>query len=117
LVLVDPDKCIACGACVAACPYDARFFHPDGYVSKCTFCQHRLEQGKLPACVETCPTLCRSFGDLDNPNSEVSVAIREAKRVDVPRPEQGTEPNLYYLNTPRAFGFQHTAQSSKEVDA
>jgi len=78
--------------------------HPAGYVSKCDFCRHRLEEGRLPACVETCPTLCRSFGDLSDPNSDVSIAIRNARRVDVLRPEQGTGPNLYYLNAPASFG-------------
>lgn len=104
IVDIDTKKCIGCSACIAACPYDARFMHPDGYVSKCDFCRHRLEEGRLPACVETCPTLCRSFGDLNDPNSAVSVAIRNADRVDVLRPEQGTGPNLYYLNAPATFG-------------
>ncbi|MBW6394731.1 MAG: 4Fe-4S dicluster domain-containing protein [Thermus sp.] len=104
LVLVDPKKCIACGACVAACPYDARYLHPAGYVSKCTFCAHRIEQGRLPACVETCPTFCRTFGDLDDPESPVSRSLREAGRVDVLRPELGTKPKLFYLNAPSKKG-------------
>ncbi|MFN4070803.1 MAG: 4Fe-4S dicluster domain-containing protein, partial [Thermus caldifontis] len=104
LVLVDPKRCIACGACIAACPYDARYLHPSGYVSKCTFCAHRIEGGRLPACVETCPTLCRTFGDLDDPESPVSRALREAGRVDVLRPELGTRPKLFYLNAPSKKG-------------
>ncbi|BDG26891.1 4Fe-4S ferredoxin [Thermus thermophilus] len=104
LVLVDPKKCIACGACIAACPYDARYLHPSGYVSKCTFCAHRIEQGRLPACVETCPTFCRTFGDLDDPESPVSRALKEAGRVDVLRPELGTKPKLFYLNAPSKKG-------------
>jgi Fe-S-cluster-containing dehydrogenase component len=104
IVDIDVKKCIGCSACIAACPYDARFMLPQGYVSKCDFCKHRVAEGRVPACVETCPTLCRTFGDLDDPNSPVSIAIREAKRVDVLRPGLGTEPKLYYLNTPAAFG-------------
>ncbi|MFD3005092.1 4Fe-4S dicluster domain-containing protein [Thermus tengchongensis] len=104
LVLVDPRRCIACGACIAACPYDARYLHPAGYVSKCTFCAHRLEKGRVPACVETCPTYCRTFGDLDDPESPVSQALRAAERVDVLRPEQGTRPKLFYLNAPSKKG-------------
>ncbi len=104
LVLVDAETCIACGACIAACPYDARYFDPRGFVGKCTFCEHRIVQGQLPACVETCPTLCRTFGDLDDPESDVSRAIRAARRVDVLKPEQGTRPKLVYLNTPARFG-------------
>ena len=104
LVLVDPKKCIACGACIAACPYDARYLHPAGYVSKCTFCAHRLEKGKVPACVETCPTYCRTFGDLEDPESPVAKALKAAERVDVLRPEQGTRPKLFYLNAPSKKG-------------
>jgi tetrathionate reductase subunit B len=110
LVLVDPRKCIACGACVAACPYDARYLHPAGYVDKCTFCQHRLEKGRVPACVETCPTGCRAFGDLDDPESPVVKALKEAGRVDVLRPELGTKPKLFYLNAPSKKGLTRESE-------
>lgn len=112
LVLLDERRCIACAACIAACPYDARYMHPAGYVGKCDFCEHRVRAGRAPACVETCPTLCRYFGDLEDPQSELSVALREAGRVDVLRPELGTQPKLFYLNTPAKFGL---AGSHQEV--
>ena len=48
VVLVHHDKCSGCKACIAACPYDARFIHPEGYADKCTFCIHRVEAGKRP---------------------------------------------------------------------
>ena len=110
LVLVDPKKCIACGACIAACPYDARYLHPAGYVSKCTFCAPRLEKGKVPACVETCPTYCRTFGDLEDPESPVAKALKAAERVDVLRPEQGTRPKLFYLNAPSKKGLTRESE-------
>ena len=110
LVLVDPKKCIACGACIAACPYDARYLHPAGYVSKCTFCAHRLEKGKVPACVETCPTYCRTFGELEGPESPVAKALKAAERVDVLRPEQGTRPKLFYLNAPSKKGLTRESE-------
>ena len=110
LVLVDTQKCIACGACIAACPYDARYLHPAGYVSKCTFCAHRLEKGKVPACVETCPTYCRTFGDLEDPESPVAKALKAAERVDVLRPEQGTRPKLFYLNAPSKKGLTRESE-------
>jgi Fe-S-cluster-containing dehydrogenase component len=95
-VLVSKNKCTGCKACIAACPYQARYVHPDGYVDKCTFCLHRVKEGKLPACVEVCPTYALAFGDLSDPNSEVSRLLRERKH-RVLKPETGLSPNLYIL--------------------
>jgi len=99
LVLVDSAKCIGCKACVTACPYGMRFIHPEGYTDKCTFCDHRVAAGQLPACVETCPSGARAFGDLDDPNSPVSRAVASAHRTTVLRPETGARPKLFYLNS------------------
>ncbi len=96
IVLVDYQKCIGCKACIAACPYDARFVHPDGYVSKCTFCEHRIVQGLDPACVASCPTHCMYFGDLEDPNSEVKKLLN-SRKYRVLNPETGTKPQIYYL--------------------
>ena len=96
LFLLTHDVCIGCKACIEACPYDARFAHPDGYADKCTFCIHRVEKGQKPACVEVCPTYCMYFGDLDDPNSEVSKLI-QSRKWHVNLPEAGTQPNIYYL--------------------
>ena len=99
LVLIDPDRCTGCKACVTACPYNARYVHPGGWVDKCSFCDHRLEVGLEPACVETCPTGARAFGDLDDPDSDVNRAIAAAGSSGVLRPSTGTEPRLFYLST------------------
>jgi Fe-S-cluster-containing dehydrogenase component len=96
VVLVDHDVCIGCKACVASCPYDARFVHPEGYVDKCTFCIHRVEKGMDPACVSVCPTHCMYFGDLDDPNSKVSQLLNERKHHAL-IPEAGTKPHIFYL--------------------
>lgn len=97
IVLVAPEKCTGCKACIAACPYDARLvMHPDGYVDKCTFCHHRVEEGLDPACVSSCPTHCMYFGSLDDPGSEVSQLLKTRKH-KVLKPETGNEPNVYYL--------------------
>ena len=96
LVLVTPGVCIGCKACLASCPYDARFLNPDGYADKCTFCVHRVKQGLDPACVSTCPTRCMTFGDLDDPASEIRHLLGS-------RPHHalleaaGTEPRIFYL--------------------
>jgi tetrathionate reductase subunit B len=99
IVLVDASKCTGCKACITACPYGMRYVHPGGYVDKCTFCEHRVAEGRLPACVETCPTDARAFGDLDDPKSPVRKAINRARRVDVLKPQTGARPKLYYLNS------------------
>ncbi|MGK9369873.1 4Fe-4S dicluster domain-containing protein [Melioribacter sp. Ez-97] len=96
VVLVDHDMCIGCKACVAACPYDARFIHPEGYADKCTFCIHRVEKGEDPACVSVCPTHCMHFGDLDDPESEVSKLLASRKYHTL-LPEAGTKPRIFYL--------------------
>jgi Fe-S-cluster-containing dehydrogenase component len=96
VVLVDHDLCIGCKACIASCPYDARFLHPEGYVDKCTFCIHRVEQGRNPACVSVCPTHCMHFGDLSDPESEVSRLLR-SRRHHALHVEAGTGPQVYYL--------------------
>ena len=120
IVLVEPSKCIGCRTCMTACPYHARYFmektssyfspeplnpyertgyaqHEIGTVQKCTFCVHRLEQGMKPACVELCPAEARYFGDLGNPESDVSkmVKTRHAHQL---LEGMGTDPHVYYLS-------------------
>ena len=96
VVLVTKDMCIGCKACLAACPYDPRFIHPDGYADKCTFCINRVEKGLDPACVAVCPTRCMHFGDLDDPESEVS-RLLGARANHSLIPEAGTRPSIFYL--------------------
>ncbi|MBX3042176.1 MAG: 4Fe-4S dicluster domain-containing protein [Candidatus Kapabacteria bacterium] len=97
IVLVDYDKCSGCKACIAACPYDARFIHPTEKVAmKCTFCVHRIKDGKDPACVSVCPTNCMYFGDFDDPQSEVNKLLNSRKHHSL-NPAAGTKPQIYYL--------------------
>ncbi len=122
LVLVDQNKCIGCGACVIACPYDARYKyeHEEGYfgeqltpyekeayrkhtvgtVQKCTFCVHRIDVGLDPACVDGCPTRALIFGDLENLESEVCKLMRDNHNFAL-RPDLETEPSIFYLNALR----------------
>lgn len=95
-VLVTHHKCTGCKACMAACPYDARYAHPDGYVDKCTFCLHQVQRGGEPACVSICPTKTLYFGDLNDPASEVSKLL-SSRRFKVLFPETGAQPNVYFL--------------------
>jgi Fe-S-cluster-containing dehydrogenase component len=96
LVQITPERCIGCKACLAACPYDARYVHPQGYADKCTFCVHRLRDAQSPACVAVCPTHCLHFGDLDDPESEVARLLRE-RRSHVLHAEAGTGPRVHFL--------------------
>ncbi len=102
LVLVDQEACIGCGYCVDACPYNARYLDEKrGVVDKCNACAQRLAVGLKPACVATCLGGARMFGDLNDPNSDVSLALKNAKsivRLDYEKNGIDTNPNIYYIN-------------------
>lgn len=69
---------------------------PKGIPEKCTFCDHRLGEGLLPACVEACPSDARIFGDRNDPNSPPSKALGK-HRARVLQAEKGTKPNVFYI--------------------
>ncbi len=124
IVLINYDLCIGCRYCMAACPYNARRFnwwdpkHPSSRVSpvdgsvvvlneevplrvrgvteKCTFCVHRVRDGKNPKCVEVCPVSARHFGDLNDPDSEVSRLLSTEHTIRI-RENLGTKPKLHYF--------------------
>ena len=118
LVLVDTELCIGCASCVEACPYGARTVigeldtgsyeeltalesaqyagHTAQTAEKCTFCAPRLARGETPFCVQTCPNVCRYFGDLDDPESEISIVLSE-REYEVQLPDEATQPRVYFL--------------------
>ncbi|KAA0687812.1 sulfate reduction electron transfer complex DsrMKJOP subunit DsrO [Azospirillum brasilense] len=103
IVVVDNTVCVGCAYCVQACPYDARFInHETQTADKCTFCVHRVEAGLLPACVETCVGGARVFGDLNDPDSAVAALVRD-ENPKVLKPEQGTQPRVFYLGLDPRF--------------
>jgi len=103
IVLVNEDLCIGCKLCSWACPYGAREFDEDvGVMKKCTLCIDRIyndnlpEIDRVPACVATCPTSARHFGDLGDPTSEVSLLVAARAGYDL-MPELGYQPTNKYL--------------------
>ncbi|MCE5333924.1 MAG: 4Fe-4S dicluster domain-containing protein [Desulfobacteraceae bacterium] len=98
-VQIDRKKCIGCKSCVVACPYNARYIHPEGFADKCSFCVHRLGQGKEPACVANCIGGSRIFGDLDDPGSVVSRILGEAGGT-VLLGGAGCGPRVFYIGRP-----------------
>lgn len=116
IVLIDEHRCIGCRYCMIACPYKARSFvsrsvkhqpgdnvdvpiRMHGVVEKCTFCVHRVDKGLEPACVEACKEHGgggMSFGDINDPKSEVYAAIRSSQATRI-RADLGTNPRVFYL--------------------
>jgi DMSO reductase iron-sulfur subunit len=102
IVLIDKDKCIGCQYCVMACPYGVRYFNEEEkVVEKCTLCAHLVERGEEPACVKTCVGKNRIFGDIDDPNSEISQKIREAGDNVHMLADVGNHPSMQYILSPR----------------
>jgi molybdopterin-containing oxidoreductase family iron-sulfur binding subunit len=119
IVVVDYDWCIGCRYCMAACPYWGRRFNWNkphvplkettkkqhylgnrlrgkGQVEKCTFCVQRSREGRLPACVEACPTGARVFGNLLDPKSEIRFVLKH-KKVFRLKEDLGTDPKFWYF--------------------
>ncbi|MCG6930955.1 MAG: 4Fe-4S dicluster domain-containing protein [Desulfofustis sp.] len=102
IIVMKPSRCIGCKTCMAACPYNARYFNEETRaVDKCNFCwDTRLSKGEtLTACAEACPADVRVFGDLSDVNSRVYQLVHQPETlVWVLRPEAGAVPNVFYTN-------------------
>ena len=114
VVMMDFHRCIGCRYCMAGCPYGARSFNwkeprpyiedvnlefptrTKGVVEKCNLCAERIAKGKVPACVEACEAKAITFGDLNDPNSEVRKLLGENDTIRR-KPHLHTLPNVYYI--------------------
>ena len=111
IVLVDKHTCIGCRYCMIACPYKARSFVHEvledqkthaprgkGTVESCTMCVHRVDEDKLPACVEACNDTgggAMLFGDLSDPDSEISKRVATYASQQI-RADLGLDPGVRY---------------------
>ena len=128
MILIDKEQCIGCGKCIDACPYGVRSFDPfvkagkdpeNQAADKCDLCVHRVDNGLEPACVNTCQGRARIFGDLNDPDSEVSRLVKEHKLDNdehVLLPEKGTRPNLYYIDPDGLLQKLYTARKKGKLD-
>lgn len=111
IVLVDKHICIGCRYCMMACPFKARSFvhepvtdqkinapRGNGTVESCTLCVHRVDKGRIPACVEACEKVGHSailFGDLNDPDSPISKALEQYPSIAL-RDDLGLNPAVRY---------------------
>jgi tetrathionate reductase subunit B len=132
MILNDMSLCIGCYKCIDACPYGVRSIDPfikltrpdrekDLGVSKCTFCQHRVDKGLVPACVNTCQGRARIFGDLNDPESEVSKLAKEFnllknKKNTTLLPGEKTEPHVFYIDPGKVLTHFKINKETKEKE-
>jgi Fe-S-cluster-containing dehydrogenase component len=102
IVIIDPVKAVAQKQLVESCPYGAIFWNEqENLPQKCTFCAHLLDDGwSVPRCVQTCPTGCITFGDLQDPKSTAAKLLAE-KQGEARHPEFETKPSVYYVGLPK----------------
>jgi anaerobic dimethyl sulfoxide reductase subunit B len=66
IVIINSAKCVGCRTCASACPFDIPQYGRNGVMQKCNLCLERLDQGKQPSCVATCPGEALRFGTIEN---------------------------------------------------
>ena len=102
-VRLDPARCAGCSYCVTSCPYNVRWLHPDSKLPKKCMgdgCIDLTDSGQQPACVQACPAMARDYGDLNDPNSSVSVTLR-TKRSRRLLEATGSEPKFFVVEGSR----------------
>jgi len=101
IVIIDPVKAVGQKQIVDACPYGVIYWNEEKNLpQKCTFCAHRLEEGKEPRCVQICPSEALIFGDLDDPSSKVAKLTAEAQPY---APSLGKNTAVKYIGVPQGM--------------
>jgi len=97
IVILDQDLCTGCQACLEACPYDIIVFDENNHLAeKCNLCAHRVDKGLEPFCVLCCEGQAIHFGDLNDPESNITKMISQDDVFQL-KPEEGTNPSIYYI--------------------
>lgn len=101
VILIDSEQCIGCQACMQACPYGQRCYNEQtGVVEKCNLCHDLTAKGELPACVKSCSAGARFYGDLDDPESDVSKELAKYSEDQIHTlPDTGNAPLTRYIIT------------------
>lgn len=99
VIYIDQEMCIGCQSCMRACPYECIIFNKERHVSdKCNICVQRREAGEVPACVQNCAGGALHYGDINDPDSEVSRLIRENEgHVYSLRDDNGNSPSGKFI--------------------
>ena len=126
IVIIDPEKSKGQKAIVDACPIKVVFWNEELEIpQKCTLCAELLDDPEYlkylgdrelvqPRCVEACPNKCLYFGDLDDPNSEISKIVASERKTQL-EPLAGQETNVKWLNVPTVY-LAGTVYQPKELD-
>lgn len=103
IVVINGERCDACQACIDVCPYGALTYDEVTHtIWKCNMCYERLDEGFEPFCALCCGTEAIFWGDVTDPDSEVSRLIRK-REAYILKPEMATGPAVYYC-PPRSHG-------------
>jgi len=96
VVYVDGEKCVGCGACTEACPYHACGMNTEkNIMEKCSLC---IAEGGTPACVKNCAGGALHYGDISDPDSRVSLLLREnAEHVYTLEDEKNVRPSGRFI--------------------
>ena len=132
MILLDMQYCIGCYKCIDACPYGVRSIDPfvklertdrenDLGVGKCTFCPQRVDKGIAPSCVNTCQGGARMFGDLSDPDSEVSKLVKEHgleknRKTSTLLPDEKTMPHVFYIDPHKILARYKIDKKTKEKE-